>query len=165
MKIRIISLIIIIAVSICTFASCGDKQPTYKTDVPVSELCVVVDAVIPDSNSMATMDSSYINGYMDIDVSGFEEYAVKVKASDASIDEYGIFKAPSEDKVSEITKIVDGYFKHRLDIWMDDYLPEEKPKLKNASYKVIGRYVVYCILTDDTKAAVFNAVEDKLLEK
>ena len=53
----------------------------------------------------------------------------------------------------------------RLDVWMEEYMPEEKPKLENATVKTMGRYVVYCILSDEAKDTVFTAVDNMLLGK
>ena len=49
---------------------------------------------------------------------------------------------------------------------MPGCMPEEEhSKVENASVKVIGRYVVYGILSDTEKEPVFSAVEAELLAK
>ena len=45
------------------------------------------------------------------------------------------------------------------------YLVEEYPKLRDAEYKVFGRYVVYGILSEADKTALFEAVSTALIEK
>ena len=62
-------------------------------------------------------------------------------------------------------EITDGVLTLRLDTWMEEYMPEEKPKLQSATVKVMGRYVVYCILSEDAKTDVFGAVDNLLLGK
>lgn len=144
----------------------GDgSSVTIADNVAVADLCTAVDALLENSSDFATMTDSYINGMMKIDPSEFADYAVKLRASGANIDEYGIFKAKDKDSVEAVKKIVEDYLKMRVDTWMPEYMPEEFPKMENASVKVIGNYVVYCILDEDTTAGVFAAVEDKLTEK
>ena len=45
---------------------------------------------------------------------------------------------------------------------MDEYMPEEKPKLENAEVKTVGNYVMYAILSDDGKKSAFGAFEKSL---
>ena len=45
---------------------------------------------------------------------------------------------------------------------MVEYMPEEFPKLQNAETKTIGNYVMYAILSDSDKQAVFSAFEKTL---
>ena len=111
------------------------------------------------------MTSDYILGMMDIDTSEFAEYTVKLRASGANVDEYGIFKAKSDDDVENVKETVQKYLAMRVDTWMPEYMPEEFPKMQKASVKVMGRYVVYCILDDDVKADVFTSIENILLGK
>ena len=40
---------------------------------------------------------------------------------------------------------------------MDEYLPEEKPKLANAEVWSEGNYVMYAILDDAEREAVYKA--------
>lgn len=145
-------------------ASCGGSTE-YSADVPVSELCSAADALLPDSSDFATTSDSYIIGMMEIDPTEFADYAVKIRASGANIDEYGIFKAADSSEVEAAVSVVNAYLAMRVDTWMPEYMPEEFPKMEEASVKVFGQYVVYAILADDVKADVFNAIEEKLLEK
>ncbi len=157
-------LAIVIAASMVVLASCG-ATASYSTEIPVSKLTAAADSALPEGSSMTEVPDDYIKGMMKIDVSAFAEYAVKIQSSGINIDEYGIFKAPSEDAVDSIKGIVSDYLTMRLDTWMDEYMPEEKPKLQSATVKVMGRYVVYCILSEDAKSDVFAAIDDILLGK
>lgn len=145
---------------LCT-ASCGGSV-SYSTDTPVSELSAAVDALLENPDDFATMSESYIVGMMEIDPSQFEEYVVKLRASGANIDEYGIFKAANtEDAVA----VANAYIARRIEAWMPEYMPEEFPKMEAASVKVFGQYVVYAILAEDVKADVFDAVKAELTDK
>ncbi|MBQ2765604.1 MAG: DUF4358 domain-containing protein [Clostridia bacterium] len=144
--------------------SCGETA-SYHSDIPVSKLTAAADELLPDSGDFATMTSDYILGMMDIDTSEFAEYTVKLRASGANVDEYGIFKAKSDDDVENVKETVQKYLAMRVDTWMPEYMPEEFPKMQKASVKVMGRYVVYCILDDDAKNDVFTSIENILLGK
>ena len=41
--------------------------------------------------------------------------------------------------------------------WLNEYLPEEKPKLEHAEVWSEGNYVMYAILDDDNREAVYKA--------
>ena len=144
--------------------SCGTTA-SYSIETPVSKLAAAADDALPQGSSMTDVPDDYIKGMMKIDVSAFAEHVVKIQSSGINIDEYGIFKAPSDDAVDSIKGIVDNYLAMRLDTWMEEYMPEEKPKLQSATVKVMGRYVVYCILSDDAKSDVFSAIDSILRVK
>jgi len=55
--------------------------------------------------------------------------------------------------------MVEDYLVSRNEEWTGQYLVEEYPKLENAEYRVMGRYVVYAILSEADKETLFNAVE------
>ena len=151
---RILSLILIAVIALAV-VSCGGKA-----------LAEAADKVIAASSGMTGMTTEYVENSLGIAASGFEEGIVKVTASGSTMDEYGIFKASSDDTVEALKGQVETYLKTRVDTWMPGCMPEEEhSKVENASVKVIGRYVVYGILSDTEKEAVFSAVEAELLAK
>ena len=163
---KLLSLVIIAAMAFtCAAATACGETVTYKADIAASTLAAAADAAMPEDSSMTAVPADYIKGMMQIDVSAFADYVVKIQSSGINIDEYGIFKAPSDEAVDEIKGIVESYLAMRLDTWMDEYMPEEKPKLQSATVKVMGKYVVYCILSEDVKGDVFAAIENTLLGK
>ena len=78
------------------------------------------------------------------------------------VDEYGVFRAKDADAAKELEKQAKDYLANRLETWMDEYMPEEKPKVENAECRVFGNYVVYAILSDANRSAAFKAVEAAL---
>lgn len=158
MKNRIIALILAL-ISIFTVAaltSCGASG--YRDDVKVSEIRDVIDAHF-EEKAFATMANDYIVNMMDIPLSDLADKAVRVRASGANIDEYGIFKASSEADVAALETKVKEYIIFRLETWMPEYMPEEYPKLEAATVKTFGQYVVYLILDADIKDAAFADIE------
>lgn len=157
-------LAVLMAVLCLVSASCGNSA-AYQTDVPVTDLCFAVDSTLEAPSEFAEMTEDYIKGMMQIDPAEFAEYAVKMRVSGTNIDEYGIFKVASEAEVQSAAETVKAYLNMRIEAWMPEYIPEEFPKLQNASVKVMGQYVIYCILDNDTKIAAFSAAEEMLTDK
>ncbi len=163
MKKHILSIILAAAMLTPAIAltSCGDNAPSYSIDLGSADLAAAADKVLTDSEKYAEVPESYITGRMGIDVASFENYIVKINV----IDEYGIFKVPADGNTNTAKEAVEDYLARRVDEWMPEYMPEEFPKVENATVKVMGQYVVYCILADNAKADVFTAVENTLLGK
>lgn len=143
-------------------AACA-KTPavTYRNDVSMGELSAAVEEYLP-AESLAEMQESYLTGPMKLDTALFADYIVKINAYGANIDEYGIFKAPDAASVDAVKQAVEGYLQLRRDTWMEEYMPEEKPKLTAAEVHVAGQYVMYAIVADDVRSSVFSAFESKL---
>ena len=158
--------IIIIAATLLAIVSCGEKAASYKTDVSVAALAEAADKVIASADTLnGITDSEYIKNN-EIASSGYEEAIVKVAASGTALDEYGIFKASDDASAESLKNQLTDYLKLRADNWMDGCMPEEEhPKVDKATVKVMGRYVVYCILSDSEKEAVFTAIDNILLGK
>ncbi len=159
-KIIVLLLIIAALFSLCA-CSKGDSKVEYKTDVAVSDISDNIVALNSDWN-FAAMTDSYISGAMQIDVSGYADYIVNMNAFGTNVDEFGIFKASDEASVESVKAAAEGYLKFRLDTWMEEYMPEEKPKLEKAEVKVCGLYVMYAILDDAARADAFEAFETTL---
>lgn len=159
---RFIALTLILA-SLFTLCACSsdESKVEYKTDVAVSELAEQVAAVNSGWN-FAAMTESYISGAMKIDVSSYADYIVNMNALGTNVDEFGIFKAKDEASAASVKEDAENYLQFRLDTWMEEYMPEEKPKLENAEVKVCGLYVMYAILDDSSRADAFAAFENAL---
>lgn len=155
---KAISLLLVLVMTAALFTACGGSA---KKNVSVSELSAKVSETIGKTDSLVAVDSNYIRGYMKVDAAQFGEYSMMINAYGANIDEYGIFKA-GDMSAKDIEAAVNAYLELRKAAWMDEYMPEEKPKLTNAEVRVSGDYVMYCILSDDDKAAAFGAFEDAL---
>ena len=152
--------ILLILAVLLALGACG-KKDTWRTDVPLSSLAETVEKHL-DAGSLAAMQESYLKGAMKLDPSIFSEWLVKINAYGANIDEYGIFKAPDEAGVAAVREAAEGYLKLRRDTWMEEYMPEEKPKLTQAEVRVCGLYVFYTIVSDDVRAQIASDLENAL---
>ena len=158
MKRIICSLLILSA--LLALGACG-KKAAWRTDVPMDKLAETVEKYL-DGGSLASMQESYLKGAMKMDPALFADWLVKVNAYGANIDEYGIFKAPDEAGVEAVKKAAEDYLKLRRDTWMEEYMPEEKPKLTQAQVKVCGLYVIYAIVSDDVRGKIMTDFENAL---
>jgi hypothetical protein len=151
------ALTLTLSMILAILCACGGAS-----DVALSDITAAVDKALNKGDSLAAVDASYIKGYMKMDVTDYADYSVKINVYGANIDEYGVFKANDSKQAKEIESAVEAYLQLRLDSWMDEYMPEEKPKLTSAEVKTSGNYVMYCILDDADKSAAFGAFETAL---
>ena len=156
---RIICILLCLAALLC-LGACG-KKAAWRDDVPLDKLAETVEKHL-DGGSLAAMQESYLKGAMKMDPSIFAEWLVKINAYGANIDEYGIFKAPDEQGVAKVKQAAEDYLKLRRDTWMEEYMPEEKPKLTQAQVKVCGLYVIYAIVSDDARGKILADFESAL---
>ena len=137
-------------------AACGGSA----TNGPVADVAGAAAAAIGKTDSLMELDANFL-GLTRLSADQLGEHTVLINAYGANIDEIGVFKAGIMS-AKELKDAVDTYLSRRLDTWMEEYMPEEKPKLTNAEVKTSGDYVMYCILSDADKAAAFQAFESAL---
>jgi len=64
--------------------------------------------------------------------------------------------------VGALEKACADYLQKRNDAWMNEYLVEEYPKLRDAEVFTMGNYVFYLILSESDKDLVLNALSETL---
>ena len=146
---------LLILTALLPLAACG-KKDSWRTDATVEELSRAVEAYL-DGSSLAAMTEDYLRGPMKLDTSLFADWVVKINAYGANIDEYGIFQAPDEAGAAAVRQAAEGYLQLRRDTWMEEYMPEEKPKLTQAVVETCGRYVIYLIVAEDVRQNMLDA--------
>ena len=156
---RIICILLCAAALLC-LGACA-KKAAWRSDVPLDKLAETVEKHL-DGGSLAAMQESYLKGAMKMDPAIFAQWLVKINAYGANIDEYGIFKAPDEAGVAAVKQAAEDYLKLRQDTWMEEYMPEEKPKLTQAEVKVCGLYVIYVIVGDGVRGPILTDFENAL---
>ena len=157
---KIIALVLIVAVLASTLCACGGKTETKN--VPAADIAAAVADKIGKTDSLSAVDTNWFRGWMKTDASLFGDYTVMVNVYGANVDEYGILKAGEAMSVADVEKTVQAYLDLKLKSWMDEYMPEEKYKVEDASYKVLGDYVMYCILSAEDSEAAFATFEGML---
>lgn len=153
--------LLFLLIAVCLLTSCAKSGTGFKSDIPVTQLSEAADARLSE-DALAVMTEAYVKGAMKMDPSLFDEYIVKVNAAGANIDEYGIFKVSDSSSLKAAEEEVRAYLQMRKDTWMEEYMPEEKPKLESTEVKTMGLYIMYAILSDGDRAAVFDEIRSNL---
>ena len=148
MKKRIFA--VLLTAVLLALPSCKENTPSYRSDKTSPE----VDSAV---------DTDYIRYRMMLDTAIMEDYAIYMQNTGSSLDEIGIIKAIGDDTAA-VEAAVKDYLAQRNEEWTGMYLVEEYPKLRDAEYRVFGRYVVYGILSESEKTALFDAVAGALAE-
>ena len=149
-----ISAVLLIVLSLCLLGACGGD------DVKDPGMEAVASAVFGsiDTEDMAQIPDTYVEGMMKIPLDGYVSRNAIISSTGTSIDEYGIFQGKDEAQTAELKAALEDYLEYRMELWMDEYMPEEKPKLVNAEVWSEGNYVMYAILDDAEREAVYKAV-------
>ena len=155
---KMIALLLLLLLPVTLLAACGDS---WREDAAAAELAETVSAYL-DAGSLAEMKESYLTGAMKLDTALFSDWVVEVNAYGVNIDEFGIFRAPDAAGVSAVENAVRDYLQLRRDTWMDEYMPEEKPKLEKAEVKTCGLYVIYVIASEEARPQMLAAFEQAL---
>ena len=143
--------------SLMVLAACGGAK---QKDVPVSELSAAVASALGKADSMTSSDAMLL-GLTKKTAAELGDHAVLMNVYGTSADEFGVFKAGTMT-AKDLQATAEDYLAKRIASWMDEYMPQEKPKLTNAEVKVSGDYVMYAILSDEDKATAFSAFENAL---
>ena len=138
---------------------------TLPTDDTPAELCAAVNAALPISSELTAPDPMYAMTVFNDVSEHLEAFSVLVNAYGMTWDEYGILKVDAEENIEAVKASVNAYLAESLAAFTDDYPASEKAKLENATVNVFGRFVVYCILSEENTQTVMNTVEETLAEK
>ncbi len=161
MKKSLSAIIILTLILTVLISACGGK--TIKNDVAVSALSSSVESVLSGDTEFVDAPESYITSSMKLDVATISEYTVRINSRGVDIDEYGIFKASDDAQLKTLQTMANDYLQFRLESWMEEYMPEQFPKIQSSEVKVVGNYIMYAILSDSDKAAAFSAFEKSLM--
>lgn len=189
MKLKLFKTIVVTSMALFVLTACGSEQDNAvkseevvesemaDTEESVAEEDITeerTEAVEIDINefanniieeradiSLVEMTEGYVSGVMNFDLAKVSEYVVCVDASGTTVDEFGIFKA-NADTGEDVKGMLTEYLEMRLDTWMDEYMPEEKPKVENAQIRNNGDYYIYAILGDSEKEQLLGAFEEAL---
>ena len=142
---RKIALILVFAALLTLCAACG-KDTIGGTDPGFDAVSAAVKGAA-DSDIMQSIPDSYMKNTMKIGSDAYTEGYAAISKVGININEYGVFKT---DDPAALKSALEDYLQYREEIWMDEYLPEEHPKLENAQVWAVGDYVMYAILDSET---------------
>lgn len=142
----------------------ANEAAAVKSDIAVTDIAAAIEANLSDAALLTAVDSDYIEGMTDIDLTGVEEYILKVQTSGSAVTSYGVFKT-SEENSDALKATLQGYIDTLEANWESfNYLPGELPKLKAAKAIKIGGYAMFVIAADSERQAAEKAFTDALKE-
>lgn len=95
-----------------------------------------------DSTDMTDTPDSYIENMINLPADSYSECYARISNVGININEFGVFKTDTPDDVEDA---LEAYLQFRKDTWMEEYLPQEYPKLEHAEIWRAGCYVMYII--------------------
>lgn len=143
---RKIALILALVMCMCLCAACDKGN---GTDPGMEAVSASVKAAA-DNDDMQDIPASYMENTMKISSDAYTDCYARISKVGTNINEFGVFKATDPAALKDA---LNSYLEYREEIWMDEYLPEEHPKLENAEVWAVGDYVMYAILDADTMSA------------
>ena len=162
MKKSIVLLSLLLALSL--LAGCGGAAPV-RDDIAAPELAASLLELLDARENMVLMRDAYLVGVMGLDLSDFRDFAVYVCAEGTNMDEFGVFRVSDPSRVKSAEEQLRGYLQLREDTWMNEYTPEEHPKLQSAKVEALGDYLLYTILSDGERAGLSQAFRAALTGK
>lgn len=158
---RFAAICALLLTAVLLVTACGEKTVTYTADATAQDVIDNCAAKLASFSLLAPADEDYVKYRMMLDTETVNGHAVYVQNAGTSIDEIGVFVCATDD-TSAVVSMVKDYLARRNDEWTGQYLVEEYPKLRDAEYRVFGRYVVYGILSEADKAEFFSACDSYL---
>ncbi len=143
---------------LCLLPACSDVAVQYKTDVNAQAVVNASSTHLPTFALLSPADADYVRYRMLLTDEVAKSYSIYIQNAGSSIDEIGVVEATGANGAA-VSELVKDYLERRNAEWTGQYLVEEYPKLRDAEYRVYGKYVVYAILSEDDKAAFFQDAE------
>lgn len=144
---------------------------SWRDDVSAAQLSNSVTSALPAGDGWRQVSENYISpsswgeDYTDY-LEKVAEYRIVVSEnSDMNIDEVGVFLCKSEKDAKAVKEFCENYLNAKtlqLKPLLESYNPDELPKLDYATVNVMGRYVMYSILSSADTTAAGSAMEKAL---
>ena len=143
----------------------------FRDDLTAAQVCNAVTNALPAEDGWRQVSENYISpsswgeDYTDY-LAKVTEYRIAVSEnSDMNIDEVGVFLCKSEKDAKAVKEFCEDYLDAKtlqLKPLLESYNPDELPKLDYATVNVMGRYVMYTILSSADTTAAGSAMEKAL---
>ena len=166
---RVLLSLLLALTLILPLVSCDGGK--YRDDLTATQLTDSITAALPAGDGWRQVSNAYISpsswgeDYADY-LAKVEEYRILVSEnSDMNIDEVGVFVCKTEKDAKAVKGFAENYLTAKaaqLKPLLESYNPTEMPKLDNATVTVMGRYVVYTILSSADTATASSAAEKAL---
>lgn len=144
---------------------------SWRDDLTAAQLSNSVTAALPAGDGWREVSENYISpsswgeDYTDY-LEKVTEYRIVVSEnSDMNIDEVGVFLCKSEKDAKAVKEFCENYLNAKalqLKPLLEAYNPTEITKLDSATVNVMGRYVMYSILSSSDTTTAGSAMEKAL---
>ena len=166
---RVLLSLLLTLTLILPLISCDSGK--YRDDLTATQLTDSITAALPAGDGWRQVSNAYISpsswgeDYADY-LAKVDEYRILVSEnSDMNVDEVGVFLCKTEKDVKAVKSFAENYLAAKtlqLKPLLESYNPDELPKLDNATVTVMGRYVIYTILSSADTATAGSAAESAL---
>ena len=151
------------ALILFSLGSCNRKTILYLDDLDCTTLSDQALGEIDESHSYATADEYFLTDYFAIPMY-VTDSVIRFASNSSNLNEIGIFHT-TDGNAAEMANLLKAYLMQSYEknhTWYNSYIPTETPKLRDAEIRIYGNYVVYAILSKDSKNAFFTLVENQL---
>ena len=158
----IISLLLT-ALILFSLGSCNRKSISFSDELDCTSLSDQALGEIDQSNTYATADEQFLADYFKTPIY-VTDSVVRFATDSSNLNEIGIFHT-TDGNTEEMAKLLKTYLIQSYEknhAWYDSYIPSEIPKLRDAEIRIYGNYVVYAILSKESKNNVFQYIENQL---
>ena len=166
---RVLLSLLLALILILPLVSCDGGK--YRDDLTAAQLTDSITAALPAGDGWRQVSNAYISpsswgeDYADY-LAKVSEYRIVVSEnSDMNIDEVGVFLCKTEKDAKAVKSFAENYLAAKtlqMTPLLKSYNPDELPKLDNATVTVMGRYVVYTILSSADTATAGSTAEKAL---
>ena len=166
---RVLLSLLLTLTLILPLISCDSGK--YRDDLTATQLTDSITAALPAGDGWRQVSDAYISpsswgeDYADY-LAKVEAYRILVSEnSDMNVDEVGVFLCKTEKDVKAVKSFAENYLAAKtlqLKPLLESYNPDELPKLDNATVTVMGRYVIYTILSSADTATAGSAAKGAL---
>ena len=142
--------------------SCTAKK--YSDTVECSKLANAAIGEIPLDNGYAAFDQSHLKyNFANTDLCDDHAFFYSIETND--INEIGILRAKDSENVEELAGLARSYIaeiKENNRAFIQSYAPNEVNKLDNAKVYILGKYVIYTVLSPNDTELVIKKIESLL---
>ena len=144
------------------FSSCASAS--YREDLS----CKAITDRLCDTLSVAGgyeyFSDDHLRFYFS-DTDDYEDCSLVYSAPSEDINEFGVFLADDKEDAKELQDMCRSYlssFDEEQRAFIASYAPQQITKLDHAEVRVLGRYVIYTILSPEDTRIAFETVEQML---
>ena len=157
---KIFALILIITLCLVSCSKNNENENNYLTNVECKTLADIVLNKTQDI-SFTQAEEAYVELNISVDTSLCDDYIVYISQT-GSADLFGIFKANSLKNADKVFRMSEEYLENLEKNFMSEYQPDELPKVKNATTKQFGTYVIFTVLEESQKTLSLQEIETAL---